>query len=128
MAFTSGLNGIFGKALKSIGLALANKFLLEKPKKIILVDIKFNELKFVDKKLICKECDVTNEDSINALIDEVNREYGLIDIFCSNAGVLSLGNEQVSVNDWNKNWNLHVMSHVFAAKKLLPDMLKRGSG
>jgi NAD(P)-dependent dehydrogenase (short-subunit alcohol dehydrogenase family) len=113
---------------RGIGLAVANRFLLEKPKKIILVDIKFNELKFDDKKLICKECDVTNEDSINALIDEVNREYGLIDIFCSNAGVLSLGNEQVSVNDWNKNWNLHVMSHVFAAKKLLPDMLKRGSG
>jgi len=76
---------------RGIGLAVANRFLLEKPKKIILVDIKFNELKFDDKKLICKECDVTNEDSINALIDEVNREYGLIDIFCSNAGVLSLG-------------------------------------
>ena len=33
-----------------------------------------------------------------------------------------------SNEDWDKNWNLHVMSHVFASKKLIPDMLKRGSG
>ena len=52
----------------------------------------------------------------------------MIDIFCSNAGVLSLGSEQSSNEDWDKNWNLHVMSHVFASKKLIPDMLKRGSG
>ena len=39
-----------------------------------------------------------------------------------------MGSEQTSNEDWSKNWNLHVMSHVFAAKKLLPDMLKRGSG
>ena len=62
------------------------------------------------------------------MIDEINHDFGLIDIFCSNAGILSLGNEQTSIEDWNKNWNLHVMSHVFAAKKLIPKMLKRGSG
>ena len=39
-----------------------------------------------------------------------------------------MGSEQTSNEDWSKNWNLHVMSHVFAAKKLLPDMLRRGSG
>ena len=39
-----------------------------------------------------------------------------------------MGSEQSSNEDWSKNWNLHVMSHVFAAKKLLPNMLRRGSG
>ena len=28
----------------------------------------------------------------------------------------------------DKNWNLHVMAHVYAAKKLIPDMINRGSG
>ena len=62
------------------------------------------------------------------LINEVNNEFGLIDIFFSNAGILSLGDEQSSNEDWDKNWKLHVMSHIFAAQKLIPDMLKRGSG
>ena len=65
---------------------------------------------------------------VASLIDEVNQKFGLLDIFFSNAGILSLGDEQTSNEDWDKNWNLHVMSHIFAAKKLLPDMLKRGSG
>ena len=62
------------------------------------------------------------------IAEYINQEFGLIDIFFSNAGILSLGDEQTSNEDWDRNWNLHVMSHIFAAKKLLPDMLKRGSG
>ena len=111
-----------------IGLAIAKKFIKEGPKIVILVDISFKNFNFKDEKILCEQCDVTNELSIQNLIDKINLDFGLIDIFCSNAGILSLGSEQTSNEDWSKNWNLHVMSHVFAAKKLLPDMLRRGSG
>ena len=111
-----------------IGLAIAKEFIKEGPKIVILVDISFKNFNFKDKKILCEKCDVTNESSIQNLIDKINLDFGLIDIFCSNAGILSLGSEQSSNEDWSKNWNLHVMSHVFAAKKLLPDMLRRGSG
>ena len=111
-----------------IGQALAFGFINENAKVVILLDINFDNFESKNNNLISKICDVTNEKALIKMIDEINHEFGLIDIFCSNAGVLSLGNEQTSVEDWNKNWNLHVMSHVFAAKKLIPDMLKRGSG
>ena len=111
-----------------IGQALALSFINENAKVVILLDINFDNFESKNNNLISKICDVTNEKALSKMIDEINHDFGLIDIFCSNAGVLSLGNEQTSVEDWNKNWNLHVMSHVFAAKKLIPDMLKRGSG
>ena len=111
-----------------IGQALATSFIHEKAKVVIVLDINFDNFELGGKKLISKVCDVTNEKELNRIIDEINLEFGLIDIFCSNAGILSLGNEQTCSEDWNKNWNLHVMSHVFAAKKLIPKMLKRGSG
>ena len=111
-----------------IGQALATSFIHENAKIVIVLDINFDNFKTESNKLICKVCDVTNEKELNIIIDEINYEFGLIDIFCSNAGILSLGNEQTPIEDWNKNWNLHVMSHVFAAKKLIPEMLKRGSG
>ena len=111
-----------------IGLAIAKEFIKEGPKIVILLDISFKNFNFKDEKILCEQCDVTNELSIQNLIDKINLDFGLIDIFCSNAGILSLGSEQTSNEDWSKNWNLHVMSHVFAAKKLLPDMLRRGSG
>ena len=111
-----------------IGQGLASSFINENAKVVILLDINFDNYHTECNRLISKVCDVTNEKKLTRIIDEINHEFGLIDIFCSNAGVLSLGNEQTSIEDWNKNWDLHVMSHVFAAKKLIPDMLKRGSG
>ena len=111
-----------------IGQALASSFINENAKVVILLDINFDNFQSKNDKLISKICDVTNEKAFIRTIDEINIEFGLIDIFCSNAGILSLGNEQTSIEDWNKNWNLHVMSHVFATKKLMPEMLKRGSG
>ena len=111
-----------------IGKALAFNFIKENAKVVILLDINFDNFESKNNNLITKICDVTNEKKLFRIIDEINLEFGLIDIFCSNAGVFSLSNEQTSIEDWNKNWNLHVMSHVFVAKKLIPDMLKRGSG
>ena len=111
-----------------IGQALATSFIHEKAKVVIVLDINFDNFVSRGNELILKVCDVTDEKELTRIIDEINDEFGLIDIFCSNAGILSLGNEQTPREDWNKNWNLHVMSHVFAAKKLIPKMLKRGSG
>ena len=77
-----------------IGLAIAKAFLLEDPKIIVLADISFENFKFKNDKVINKQCNVSNQTDLNNLINEVNQEFGLIDIFCSNAGVLSLGSEQ----------------------------------
>src|SRR5262249_50849358 len=38
------------------------------------------------------------------------------------------GQETASDADWDVSWRVHVMSHVFAARALVPGMLARGSG
>ena len=111
-----------------IGLAIAKMFLTEDPKIIVLADINFDNVDLKNNKVIYKNCNIASESELNNLIDDINDEFGLIDIFCSNAGILTLGDEQSTNEDWNKNWDLHVMAHVFAAKKLIPDMIKRGYG
>lgn len=111
-----------------IGLAIAKMFLTEDPKIIVLADINFDNVDLKNNKVIFKNCNIASESELNNLIDDINDEFGLIDIFCSNAGILTLGDEQSTNEDWNKNWDLHVMAHVFAAKKLIPDMIKRGYG
>ena len=111
-----------------IGLAIAKMFLTEDPKIIVLADINFDNVDLKKNKVIYKNCNIASESELNNLIDDINDEFGLIDIFCSNAGILTLGDEQSTNEDWNKNWDLHVMAHVFAAKKLIPDMIKRGYG
>ncbi|MEO0882624.1 MAG: SDR family NAD(P)-dependent oxidoreductase [Pseudomonadota bacterium] len=72
--------------------------------------------------------DVTQELEISSMIEDVEKEHGAIDLFCSNAG-LAIGHSEQSPNsEWQLSWDVNVMSHVYAARHLLPRMIKRGGG
>jgi NAD(P)-dependent dehydrogenase (short-subunit alcohol dehydrogenase family) len=72
--------------------------------------------------------DVTDEASIVGLVEKVEREVGPIDIFFSNAGAGAGGGLDASNADWQAQWNLHVMAHVYAARAVIPSMTARGEG
>ncbi|MEM9280049.1 MAG: SDR family oxidoreductase [Pseudomonadota bacterium] len=77
------------------------------------------------------QCDVTSEKQIKKLVLEVQETLGPIDLFCSNAGA-AFGETEHSASasneTWQTCWDLHVMSHVYAARTLLPSMIERGDG
>jgi NAD(P)-dependent dehydrogenase (short-subunit alcohol dehydrogenase family) len=72
--------------------------------------------------------DVGLEEDVKALIAAAEAKYGPVDVFFSNAGLSRKGQETASDADWDVSWRVHVMSHVFAARALVPGMLARGSG
>jgi NAD(P)-dependent dehydrogenase (short-subunit alcohol dehydrogenase family) len=74
------------------------------------------------------ELDVTDEAAVVALVDRVEREIGPIDIFFSNAGAGAGGGVEAPNESWQAQWELHVMSHVYAARAVLPSMTARGEG
>ena len=77
------------------------------------------------------KCDVTKESDIKSLIDTVTKKFGSIDLFVSNAGIClgEYGHAASAPNKrWKLYWDLHVMSHVYASRILLPSMIKRGHG
>lgn len=53
---------------------------------------------------------------------------GGIDVFCANAGVGTGGGPEADDAAWETAWDVNVMSHVRAARALLPEWLDRGSG
>lgn len=80
---------------------------------------------------IAVPCDVRDEAQIQNLISQASKAHGDTDIFVSNAG-LGGGDptHAASQSDemWTLNWQVHVMSHVYASRALLPMMIARGSG
>ncbi|MPY95821.1 MAG: SDR family NAD(P)-dependent oxidoreductase [Acidimicrobiia bacterium] len=73
--------------------------------------------------------DVTDEDAIVDLVQTVEERYGPIDVFLSNAGAGGAGGGEEAPNEaWQKQWELHVMSHVYAARAVVPAMVARGEG
>jgi NAD(P)-dependent dehydrogenase (short-subunit alcohol dehydrogenase family) len=73
-------------------------------------------------------CDVAKEGDIQKLIAAAERQYGPVDVFFSNAGIGRGGHEDATDKDWADSWAIHVMAHVYAARALVPGMLKRKSG
>lgn len=76
-------------------------------------------------------CNVSNESDIRRLVDTAEREFGPIDLFCSNAGIcFGEPDHSASASNevWQACWDIHVMAHVYAARAVLPSMLARGDG
>ena len=73
--------------------------------------------------------DVTDEAAVVELVHNTEDNHGPIDVFFSNAGAGAEGVLLDTTNDdWQQQWDLHVMSHVYAGRAVLPSMLARGEG
>jgi NAD(P)-dependent dehydrogenase (short-subunit alcohol dehydrogenase family) len=73
--------------------------------------------------------DIGSEAGVATLIAAAEEAYGPIDVFCSNAGIAGpYGGPEVPDLMWQHTWEVNVMSHVWAARLLLPGMLERRHG
>ncbi len=114
-----------------IGKAMAKAFLAEGAKAVVLADLNADAVNATAAEMGCsaKTCDVTNEAQVAALVNETIAEHGKIDLFCSNAGAGGAGLLTDAENEvWQMQWELHVMSHLYAARAVLPSMIERGEG
>jgi NAD(P)-dependent dehydrogenase (short-subunit alcohol dehydrogenase family) len=125
---TGGANGI--------GEALCNAFHRAGAAKIVVADLDLPRAEQVAAPIggTAFRTDVGQENDILHLIDETERRFGPIDLFCSNAGIgggfdpLSENAGGSSDEPWAKSWAIHVMAHVYAARHLVPRMKARGGG
>jgi NAD(P)-dependent dehydrogenase (short-subunit alcohol dehydrogenase family) len=114
-----------------IGRAMANAFLAEGARAVVLADLNEAATKAAAERLGCDgvACDVTDEQQIVDLVEHTQQQHGPIDLFCSNAGAISEGVlTDAANNEWQRLWDLHVMSHIYAARAVLPSMIERGDG
>ncbi len=113
-----------------IGAALARRFHAEGAKRVVVAGLQPDLLAEVAAEVggLAVPCDVAVEAEVQALVARVEREVGPIDIFCSNAGIARLGDEDVPNEEWQLNWDIHVMAHVYAVRAVAPLMARRGEG
>ena len=113
-----------------IGRALAVRFHTEGAKQIVCADINLANARETAAMIggVAMMADVAKEEDTARIIEDTESEIGPIDLFCCNAGV-GLGESIHSPNaEWQSIWDINVMSHVYAARHLVPRMVERGSG
>jgi len=113
-----------------IGRALVKAFVAEGAAAVVAADINRDAARqtAAESGGIAMGADVACEDDVIRLIEDTEREIGPIDLFCSNAGIATGVSEQSPNAQWQSIWNINVMSHVYAARHLVPRMIRRGGG
>jgi NAD(P)-dependent dehydrogenase (short-subunit alcohol dehydrogenase family) len=113
-----------------IGAALARRFTAGGAAGVVVADRDAAAAASVAGEIggIAETVDVTDEPAIAALVARTLERFGRIDLFCSNAGIATGVGVEGSDETWRLAFDVHVMSHVWAARHVLPSMLARGSG
>jgi len=117
-------------AASGIGRAAALRFAREGAKGLVLGDLNVEDLRAVAAEVqgLGVPCDVSKEADIGRLVAEAEGEFGGVDVYFSNAGVIGRGGLESSDAEWERNWKIHVMAHVWAARAVVEKMVARGGG
>ena len=117
-------------AARGIGAALARRFGREGARGVVAADIDEEALAALAREIgaLAVPCDVSREADVGRVVHAAEDAFGPIDVFCSNAGVARHGGVAATDDEWRRNWDVHVMAHVYAARAVAPGMTERGSG
>ncbi|WP_088285909.1 SDR family oxidoreductase [Ideonella sp. A 288] len=121
-----------------IGRALCLRFAQEGARGVVVADLDEAKAAAVVAELgpaladgaaaLAVRTDVSSAAEVLALVDRATRQFGRIDLFCSNAGIISRADQDAPAATWQRHWDVNVMAHVHAANAVLPQMLARGEG
>jgi NAD(P)-dependent dehydrogenase (short-subunit alcohol dehydrogenase family) len=113
-----------------IGRALCRRFAAEGARAVVVADINAQRAAQVAAEIngLAVTVDVSHEEDIQRLVETAISAHGPIDLFCSNAGIVTEGGLEVSPDAWQRIWGVNVMAHIWAARVVVPAMLKRGGG
>ena len=118
-----------------IGFALASAF-AEAGAKIVFNDINQD---FVDRGLAAyKEkgidahgyvCDVTNEEQVNAMVAQIEKEVGKINILVNNAGIIKrIPMHEMKRSEFQQVIDIDLVGPFICASAVIPEMMERREG
>ena len=113
-----------------IGEALAKAAATAGARHVVVADLHGEEAERVASEVAgtAATVDVADEQAIIDLVAATEEAQGPIDLFCSNAGFVTSAGLEDSNEAINKMWDVHVMSHIYAARAVVPSMIARGEG
>jgi NAD(P)-dependent dehydrogenase (short-subunit alcohol dehydrogenase family) len=119
---------------QGFGLAITERF-IESGAKVVIWDIDENEAKKALEKVNSKNLtyqivDVSNIETINDKLSEIENTHNKIDIFINNAGVAGKNTTVADypVEEWNKVINLNLNAVFYCCKAVVPFMEKNNYG
>lgn len=88
-----------------------------------------SEIKDKGGKALFLQADVTNAESVKAMVDAAIAEYGRIDVLFNNAGISGVGAlHEIEPDAWDRIMSINVKGVFLPSKYVLPHMIARKAG
>ena len=120
---------------KGIGLACARAFLAEGGRVAVVsrspanLDAALRDLAVSADELIAVSCDLTGRFAANAMVAEVDRRLGPVEVLVNSAGAARRYlPEELSAEAWHAAMDAKYFTYIHAMDGVLPGMAKRGKG
>ena len=135
MRFTNKTAVVTGAA-RGIGRATALKFVMEGAN-VVALDINTEELARLKgeleeytKNILCLECDISDEERVNAVAKEAIEKFKKIDILVNNAAIWKYhcAFMDVPTDVWKKFFDVNVMGTMYVTKAFLGNMIENQYG
>ncbi|HEV2635847.1 MAG TPA: SDR family NAD(P)-dependent oxidoreductase [Actinocrinis sp.] len=124
---TGGGNGI--------GAQLARRFAAEGAAAVLVADLDGTAAEAVAAQVrefgaraSALVVDVAEEAQVRGLVEAAEREFGPVDLMCSNAGIATGHGIDATDAEFELAWRVNTMAHVYAARAVVPGMVERGCG
>ena len=119
---------------QGFGLAITERF-IEAGAKVIIWDIEEKAAKNAIEKINSENVsyqivDVTNFETVNKNLSDVEKNFGKIDIFINNAGIAGMNTTVADypLDEWKKVMNLNLNSVFYCCKAVVPFMTRNNYG
>ncbi len=136
MGVLEGRNALITGGSHGIGQAIARAFAHEGAdiaiadrRPISDADDIAHQIEAAGRRVLIAQADVSQEESVHTMVDQVCAAFGRIDILVNNAGFVTLSSvEEMEVALWDEMIATHLRGTFLVTRAVLPGMLAQGSG
>ncbi len=128
VAIVTGASRGLGEEMAK-GLAEAGADLVLCSRKLEMCERVASEVEKLGVKAYARRCDITSEAEVEAVVGEVEKEWGRIDILINNAGqTWGAKAEELSLEDWRKVIEVNLTGAFLFARQAGKVMIQKGGG
>ena len=120
---------------RGLGLAMAREFARNRANLVVCardeqeVQRAADSLRQLGVRVLALQCDVSNQQQVQDMVERAIDEMEGIDILVNNAGQISVGPfESQTLDDFREAMDVMFWAHVYSVLAVVPHMIRRGSG